>query len=116
MRTCSVAASGPGGRSWSTTVRRAGGDRTGRRIVEADDLGAVADPNDPADLARALAGILDRPPAAAAALRDRCARVSRETFAWEVVDRDYRALVGALVPAVGPVAGPTTLAPSGERG
>jgi len=87
-----------------------------RRIVEADDLGAVADPNDPADLARALAGILDRPPAAAAALRDRCARVSRETFAWEVVDRDYRALVGALVPAVGPVAGPTTLAPSGERG
>jgi glycosyltransferase involved in cell wall biosynthesis len=68
-----------------------------RRIVETYDLGAVADPTDPADLARSLAGVLDRPPAATAELRERCARVSRETFAWEVVDRDYRRLVRSIV-------------------
>ncbi len=69
-----------------------------RRIVEADDLGAVADPADPADLAAALRSILNRPAAEIEALRDRCVRVTRERYTWEVAVGPYLALVRDLVP------------------
>jgi glycosyltransferase involved in cell wall biosynthesis len=70
-------------------------------ILAADDLGASADPADPADLARALGSIVDRPPAERAAMRERCLRVTRERYNWETAVQPYLALVRSLVP--GPV-------------
>ncbi|MFZ5853345.1 MAG: glycosyltransferase [Chloroflexota bacterium] len=67
-----------------------------RAIVEAERLGAVADPADPADLARALREILDQPPADYAALRERCLRVSRERYNWETAVGPYLELVARL--------------------
>jgi glycosyltransferase involved in cell wall biosynthesis len=64
-----------------------------RAIVEADQLGAVADPTDPDDLARALRDILDQPPEAYAAMRDRCLTVTRERYTWERAVEPYLALV-----------------------
>ena len=67
-----------------------------RAIVEADDLGAIADPGDPDDLARALGEILDQPAAASAALRDRCLAVSRDRYNWEAAVVPYLGLVERL--------------------
>jgi glycosyltransferase involved in cell wall biosynthesis len=67
-----------------------------RAIVEADGLGAVADPGDPDDLARALAEILDQPPAAYGALRQRCLTVSHDRYDWETAVRPYLDLVARL--------------------
>jgi glycosyltransferase involved in cell wall biosynthesis/SAM-dependent methyltransferase len=75
-----------------------------RGIVDADGLGAVADPTDPADLARALGEILDQPQAAYLALRSRCLAVSRDRYNWETAVLPYLALVARrkLAPGVGP--------------
>ena len=78
-----------------------------RAIVEADDLGAVADPADPDDLARALREVLEQPAAERAAMRARCLAVSRDRYAWETVVLPYLALVDRLAPAP-PDAGSTT--------
>jgi glycosyltransferase involved in cell wall biosynthesis len=69
-----------------------------RAIVEADGLGAVADPADPDDLARALRTLLDAPDAERAAMRARCLAVTRDRYSWEVAVEPYLALVGRLVP------------------
>ena len=58
-----------------------------RRAIILDDpagpLGAVCDPTDPAALAAALAGLLDLPPAARAALRARVLAAAHARYTWE---------------------------------
>ena len=66
-------------------------------ILAADDLGASADQADPGDLARALASIVERPPAERAAMRERCLRVTRERYNWETAVQPYLELVERLV-------------------
>jgi len=75
--------------------------RVMRRIVEEHDLGAVADPRDPADLARALADVLDVPPAVREARRGRALALVRERYRWEVEESGLIALANRLVPPVG---------------
>jgi len=70
-----------------------------RSIVEADALGAVADPTDPADLTRALRAVLDQAPADYVAMRDRCLRVTRERYNWETAVEPYLELVRRLLGA-----------------
>ena len=70
-----------------------------RAMVEADRLGAIADPEDPEDLARALREILEQPRADYDAMRERCLTVSRERYAWEVVVQPYLELVDRLTGA-----------------
>ncbi len=67
-----------------------------RAIVERDGLGAIADPADPADLARALGDILEQPEAGYEAMRDRCLAVSRDTYNWETAVVPYLDLVARL--------------------
>lgn len=67
-----------------------------RSMVEADRLGAVADPADPDDLARALREVIEQPADAYEAMRQRCLRVSRDRYAWEVVVEPYLALIDRL--------------------
>jgi glycosyltransferase involved in cell wall biosynthesis len=67
-----------------------------RGIVEADGLGAVADPGDPDDLARALGEILDQRPDEYVAMRERCSTVSRDRYAWESAVGPYLELVERL--------------------
>ena len=69
-----------------------------RAIVEAEGVGAVADPSDPADIARALSSILDLPPGERTAMRERCLAVTRERYNWEVAVAPYLELVARLVP------------------
>jgi glycosyltransferase involved in cell wall biosynthesis len=68
-----------------------------RSIVEADALGAVADPSDPADLARALREVLDQAPDHLAAMRARCLRITGERYNWETAALPYLDLVGRLL-------------------
>jgi len=68
-----------------------------RKIVEADDLGAIADPSDPEDLARALREILDRPATERKAMRERCLRVTRERYNWDAAVAAYLVLVRRLI-------------------
>jgi glycosyltransferase involved in cell wall biosynthesis len=68
-----------------------------REIVERDRLGAIADPSDPADLARGLREVLDQPPAELAAMRERSLLVTRERYNWETAVVDYVALTARLV-------------------
>ena len=75
-----------------------------RAIVEADDLGAVADPADPDDLARALREVLDQAPDAYAAMRARCLAVMRDRYKWEIVVVPYLELVAGLTGAGSPAA------------
>ena len=70
-----------------------------RAMVEADRLGAIADPADPDDLARAIGEVLDQEPEAGAAMRKRCLDVSRDRYNWEAAVGDYLALVTSLVSA-----------------
>ena len=70
-----------------------------RAIVERDRVGAIADPSDPADLARGLREVLDQPPAELAAMRERALAATRERYNWETAVVDYLALTGRLVPA-----------------
>lgn len=76
-----------------------------RAIVEDDRLGAVADPTDPADLARALTEILEQPPEAYAAMRERCLAVTRDRYNWETSVEPYLDLVARL--ATGPEPSPS---------
>ena len=64
-----------------------------RAMVEADGLGAVADPLDPDDLARALGEILDQPAEESEALRGRCLAVSQDRYNWETAVVPYLELV-----------------------
>lgn len=68
-----------------------------RAIVEADRLGAIADPADPDDLARALRDLLEQPADAYEAMRDRCLAVTRDRFNWETAVQPYLELVARLV-------------------
>ncbi|HET7725835.1 MAG TPA: glycosyltransferase [Candidatus Limnocylindrales bacterium] len=67
-----------------------------RAIVEADGLGAVADPSDPDDVARALGVVLTLPPDERQAMRERCLQLSRERYSWETVVVPYLGLVERL--------------------
>lgn len=67
-----------------------------RAIVEADRLGAVADPADPADLARALGEVLDQEPGAYTAMRERCLAVTHARYNWETAVEPYLELIVRL--------------------
>ena len=67
-----------------------------RAIVEADGLGAIADPADPADLARGLRDILEQGPVALAAMRARCLHVTSDRYNWETAVGPYLELVRTL--------------------
>jgi glycosyltransferase involved in cell wall biosynthesis len=69
-----------------------------RTIVEAEAIGAVADPADPDDLARALREVLDQPADARAAMRARALAAARDRYAWEIAVGPYLDLVAGLVP------------------
>lgn len=84
-----------------------------RGIVEADEIGAVADPADPEDLARALRAVLDQTPDAYAAMRERCRTVSRERYAWEVVVLPYLDLIDRLTAPAAARPHPATSAQTG---
>ena len=71
-----------------------------RAIVEEDGLGAVADPDDPDDLARALREVLEQPPDDYAAMRERCLAVTRDRYNWETAVEPYLELIARL--AAGP--------------
>ncbi len=68
-----------------------------RAIVETEGIGATADPDDPADLARAFREVLDLAPAAQAAMRARCLRLARERYNWETAVVLYLELVSGLL-------------------
>lgn len=68
-----------------------------RAIVEADGLGAIADPDDPDDLARALRDVLEQAPGDYAAMRLRCFAVTRDRYNWETAVEPYLALITRLV-------------------
>lgn len=67
-----------------------------RAIVEADRLGAVADPADVADLARALGEVLDQESGAYAAMRERCLGLTRVRYNWETAVGPYLELIVRL--------------------
>jgi glycosyltransferase involved in cell wall biosynthesis len=67
-----------------------------RAIVERDGLGAVADPSDAEDLARALRDVLEQSEAGYAAMRERCLAVSRDAYNWETAVQPYLDLVAGL--------------------
>ena len=67
-----------------------------RAIVEGERVGAIADPDDPADIARALRELLDAPADERAAMRARCLRLARERYSWEAAVVPYLALVRTL--------------------
>ena len=67
-----------------------------RSIVEADRLGAIADPADPDDLARGLREVLEQGPEGLAGMRDRCLTVTRTAYNWETAVAPYLALVADL--------------------
>lgn len=69
-----------------------------RRILEADDLGRIADPADPDDIARALGEVVEQDGDALGAMRARCLRVTRERYNWETAVVPYLDLVGRLLP------------------
>ena len=72
-----------------------------RSIVEEEQVGATADPDDPEDLARALAALLDAPAEARAAMRRRALELARTRFNWETAVQPYLGLIRDLVPAAG---------------
>ena len=67
-----------------------------RAILEEGDIGAVADPANPADLARALRLMLDAPPAERAARTARAFELARTRYNWETAVQPYLALVDRL--------------------
>ena len=68
-----------------------------RDLVESEGLGAIGDPADPIDLARALREVLDQPPADLAAMRRRCLTVTRMRYNWETAVAPYLDLAERLV-------------------
>lgn len=88
-----------------------------REIVMADPsapLGVLVDPQDPSAVAAGIRSILDRDPAARAALRERCRSAARERWNWERESAGLLDLYADLVPAVGaaPRAGAAHAAPA----
>ncbi|HXG39805.1 MAG TPA: glycosyltransferase [Candidatus Limnocylindrales bacterium] len=69
-----------------------------REIVEREGIGAVADPLDPDDLARAISEVLDQPAEAYEAMRTRCLQLAHARFNWETAAEPYRHLVARLSP------------------
>lgn len=69
-----------------------------RSIVEAEDIGATADPADPDDLARALRSLIEAPAAERDARRARALAAARDRYNWETAVQPYLALVARLVP------------------
>lgn len=69
-----------------------------RGIVEGSDIGAVADPADPGDLARALGRLVDAPEAARTAMRDRAIGLAERRYNWEMAVPAYLDLVARLAP------------------
>lgn len=67
-----------------------------RGIVEQEGLGAVGDPADPADLARALREVLDLPRGDYEAMRARCLAVTHDRYNWEAAVGPYLDLVRGL--------------------
>jgi glycosyltransferase involved in cell wall biosynthesis len=67
-----------------------------RGIVEADRLGATADPTDPDDLARALREVLEQRSDDYQDMRARCLRVTRDRYNWETAVQPYIELIRAL--------------------
>ena len=67
-----------------------------RAIVEDDQLGSIADPADPIDLARGLREILDDDPNRRADLRARCLAVTQARYNWETAVLPYLELVRRL--------------------
>jgi len=67
-----------------------------RAIVEKDQLGSIADPADPDDLARGLREILDREPERRAEVRARCLAVTRTMYNWETAVVPYLEVVRSL--------------------
>lgn len=67
-----------------------------RQIVEDDALGAVADPTDVDDLARALRDVLEQPAEGYEQMRERCLAVTRDRYNWETAVIPYLELVGRL--------------------
>jgi glycosyltransferase involved in cell wall biosynthesis len=67
-----------------------------RGIVEADRLGAIADPSDPDDLARALREVLEQPATGYEAMRSRCLAATRDRYNWETAVIPYLELVARL--------------------
>jgi glycosyltransferase involved in cell wall biosynthesis len=67
------------------------------RIVEADDLGVVADSLRPSDLAAAIRRLLDVAPDEATERRRRIATVARERYSWPLAAALYRALVASVL-------------------
>ena len=72
-----------------------------RRIVEEERIGAIGDPSDPDDLARALRQVLDLPPGEYEEMRARALTAARERYHWEGAVGPYLALVRRLVPPAG---------------
>jgi glycosyltransferase involved in cell wall biosynthesis len=72
-----------------------------RAIVEADGLGAVADPMDPEDLARALRDVLEQPAEGYAAMRERCLAVTHDRYNWETAVEPYLQLVAQIAAGTG---------------
>ncbi len=70
-----------------------------RSIVEAEDIGAAADPADPDDLARALRSLIEAPPAERDARRGRALGAARDRYNWEAAVGLYLDLVERLVPS-----------------
>ncbi len=72
--------------------------RVMREIVEANDLGTVADPGDSDDLAAALRSVLEVPAPQAAARRERALALVRARYNWEAQATGLLDLVDGLVP------------------
>ena len=68
-----------------------------RGIVESDGLGATTDPADPGDIARALQEVLEQPPDAYEAMRERCSAVCRQRYNWESESAKLIGLVEELL-------------------
>lgn len=67
-----------------------------RAIVEAGDIGAVADPADPADLARALRILIEAPDGERRARRTRALELARIRYNWETAVLPYLELARRL--------------------
>ncbi len=67
-----------------------------RAMLESHDLGRVADPADPQDVARALRGVLEQGDDALAAMRGRCLAITHDEWNWETAVEPYLALVERL--------------------
>jgi glycosyltransferase involved in cell wall biosynthesis len=71
-------------------------------IVRETGCGELCDPDDPADIARAIRAIIDAPPERRAEYREAALRAARDTYAWEhqapVLLDLYRDLAADTVP------------------